>query len=193
MRFSMVLMGIAGLLAVACGSDDDKSNGSGGSATVDSGVADDKVANQLTDQEAQKVCESVGKAADALAGGAEAQKATCGFAAYAAVSAVTSEQQGGTAEDCKAVYDQCLKSPPDTSGAGECSSPPDSCTATVGEIEKCFTDTLAQFKDFLASLPGCDDVGKEVDIPSTELPSPASCKVVEEKCPEVLSDMDAML
>jgi hypothetical protein len=189
MRFSMVLMGIAGLLAVACGSDDDKSNGSSGSTTVDSGVADDKVANQLTDQEAQRVCESVGKAAEAALGGAEAQKATCGFTAYTLASFAGGDDPAAA---CKMAYDECLKAPQDTTG-GECTNPTSTCTATVGEIEKCFTDTLSQLSQLLSTLPGCDDVGKDVTPPSTEGTSPPSCEVVQEKCPEVLSDMTSML
>jgi hypothetical protein len=187
MRFSMVLMGMVGLLAVACGSDDDK-GGSGGSTTVDSGVAEDKVANQLTDQEAKQVCESVGKAAEAALSGADAQKATCGFTAYTLASFTGGDDPAAA---CKMAYDECLKAPQESTG-GECTNPTATCTATVGEIEKCFTDTLSQLKALFSTLPGCDDVGKDVTPPSQGT-SPASCKVVQEKCPEVLSDMDSML
>jgi hypothetical protein len=200
MRFSMLLVGLSAMAAVACGGSDDNDGGGGagkagsgtagtgsgsggtGSGNVDSGSPEGTPANELTDAQVQAFCDSVGKATEAAIG-ADAQAATCGFSAY-----FVATLSGGDAAACQMAYDECASAPPDTTSE-ECTKPSDTCTATVGEIEACLSDSLAQMKQLLAALPGCDDLGKDVGEPSLESESPASCAVVQEKCPEALDNV----
>lgn len=165
---------------VACGgSDDDK----GSPGKVDSGVPDSTQGKDLTEQQFQAICDSANEAAAGILSGAEAKKATCGSGAYLAT--LLSGATGDAADAaCKKAYEDCLAEP-DESSDDTCTEPTDACTATVGEIETCFTDTLTQAKTLLAELPGCDDLGSDYEPPA-ELDPPASCAVVEEKCPEAL-------
>lgn len=209
MRFSMLLVGLSAVVAVACGGSDEGSDGGGagkagsgtagagsgssgsgsgtggsGSGSVDSGAPEGTPANELTDAQVTALCESMGKAAQ-TALGADAQEATCGFTAYF-VASLTPE--GDAAAACQTAYDECLREPTDTTQE-ECTKPSESCTATVGEIEACLNDSLAQVKKLLSGLPGCEDVGKDVGTPSLGGTSPPSCQVVQEKCPEVLDNV----
>lgn len=213
MRLSMFLVGLAATAAVACGGSDDNSGGGtagkGGSAAagtssggtsstagtgsggggsgsaapgkVDSGAPDNTPASDLTDDQVAAFCDSLGKAAQDVIG-ADAKKATCGLAAYVA-TAFSGAMGAEAAMVCKSSYDECLAEPDETDE--ECTKPSDSCTATVGELEACMNDTLTQAKAALVGLPNCDDLGKEIELPA-EGESPASCKVVEQKCPEAL-------
>lgn len=183
MRFSMILVGLAAA-AVACGgSDGDDKPGAGSApAKVDSGIPASTPAGTISDAEAADFCASVGAAVDATFGGAEVEGAMCGFTAYAFAALA-----GGDAASCQAAYDECLKAPTET--MEKCSKPSAACTATVGEIEACFNDSMVQVKQLLSALPGCDDVGKMADGPMLEGASPASCEVVQQKCPEALDDI----
>lgn len=183
MRFALWAVGLSVVMTVACGGSDDGGGGGAGTETVDSGLPPGTPANQLTDAQAEALCQSAGKAADAAVG-ASAQQATCGFAAYFAASF---SPGGDAAAACKMAYDECLKQPLDTTE--KCTKPRSTCTATVGEIEACLNDSFVQIKQLLAGLPGCDDVGKDVAEPSLQSTSPASCDVVKAKCPEVLANV----
>jgi hypothetical protein len=184
MRFSIILVGLAAVAAVACGGSDDEKPGSSAPGKVDSGIPASTPAGSLTDAQAADFCKSAAAAAATTFGSAEAKGALCGFTAYAFSSL------GGddAATACKTIYDECVKAPGETT-EDECMKPSAACTATVGELEACFNDSMAQFKQSLSSLPGCDDVGKMVEEPMTDDSMPASCAVVEQKCPEALNDI----
>jgi len=160
------------------------SGGTGSSAPgkVDSGAPDDTPAGELTDAQFDALCKSLGETAGTVLG-ADAKKATCGFAAYFATT-LSGAMGDQAATACKMAYDECLAEADETTD-DECTKPSESCTATVGEIETCLNDTIVQSKAAIAQLPGCDDLGKEYEAPAESQP-PASCQVVQEKCPEVL-------
>ena len=190
MRLSTFFAGLAAVAAVACGGSDDGGKGSAGPGKVDSGVPASKPANELTDAEVQSLCKSLGEAASLAFDSGQGKQAMCGFSAYFLASFVPGDNQG---EVCSMAYDECLKQPAEVTQE-ECDKPSSSCTATIGEIETCYNDSLAQVQEMLNVLPGCDDVGTEYEEPATgNDASPASCKVVQEKCPEALDDVPTPL
>ena len=188
MRLSMVLLGVAALAAVACGSDSDDEEGSSGQ--VSTTIPKATQGGQLTQAQAEELCAAAAEASLATLGSSDVKAKMCGFSAYLTVS-VFSEAVGS----CQKLYDDCAKAPAKTT-TGTCEKPSPACTATVGEIEACWTDVLAQSTKALDQLPGCADVGKEVPMDSDgagqEPPTPASCAIVQQKCPEALDDAPSL-
>jgi hypothetical protein len=184
MRFSMVMAGLVALTAVACGgsSDDD---GGGNSGQIQTSIPASTPASELSDAQSEELCKAAGDAAQATFGSTDAKSYGCGFTAYIAASLTP-----GDASACKKFYDECMKAPVESDGAEQCEKPSSACQATVGELEACWNDAMSQSLAGLAQLPGCDDVGKDRDgaapgdAPAAELP--ASCQVIEQKCPEAL-------
>lgn len=191
MRFSILLAGLAAVAAVACGGSDEGGKG-GGSTTpgkVESGAPASTPANQLTDAQVKSFCDSASQAFGATLSSGEAQQGLCGFSAYFVASLGSASGGGDPAATCKMVYDECLKTPPQSTQE-ECTKPSATCTATVGEIEACLNDSMAQLQQMLKSLPGCDDVGTQVEDPMLGTgEQPASCQVVQQKCPEALDEV----
>lgn len=175
------------LAAVACGSDDGGKGGSG-TSKIESGAPASTPANQLSDSQVKAFCDSAAKAGAAALGTQDAKQALCGFSGYF-LATLASSSGGDGASACKTAYDECLKAPAETS-TSTCEKPSATCTATIGEIEACLNDSMAQVSQILKSLPGCDDVGKPLDgAAPTEDQSPASCQVVKQKCPEALDQV----
>ncbi len=164
-----------GLLLAAgsgCGGDSD---GGGGS----SGVTPSKPASEATDAEAKQLCEWV---KDQVEGQTPSEQQLCTLAGASLTR---------TEADCKAFVTQCLEQPDDAGpGDGEelsCEDVSkddfgDDCTATVGEIEACYRDLIAQQKKFFQDT-SCADAGK-----LTEPEDPASCKKLATSCPEAFGD-----
>jgi hypothetical protein len=188
MRISMVLAGLVAFSAVACGgsSDDGGDKGGNGSTTVSTSIPENTKASDLTQTQTEELCDAAGEAAKAALSGPELKAASCGFSAYIGATLLQS------ADKCQELYSECMKAPEETSGGtsnqgDDCKKPSSACTATVGEIEKCWSDAFASTKAAFAALPGCDDVGKDIAMDSTPQGDvPASCKIVEQKCPEAV-------
>jgi hypothetical protein len=181
----MVLAGLVAFSAVACGGSSD--DGGKSSTTVNTSIPAGTKGSDLTQAQTNELCDAAQAVAEASFSEAQIKPTMCGFAAWTQASALN------MASKCQDFYNECLKAPQESSGdppveqTGECTKPSSSCTATVGEIEKCINDSFAQAKAMFAKFPGCDDVGKAFsleDLGNDE--SPASCKVVEEKCPEAV-------
>lgn len=186
MRISMVLAGLVAFSAVACGgsSDDGDGKSGGGSPTVTTNIPGDTQGNELTDTQTKELCDAAAKAAESAFSGPELKAASCGMSAYFQATLLQA------ADKCQEFYDACMKTPeeptPNDPDVDSCTKPSSSCKATVAEMQACWSDAFAQVKTSLANLPGCEDVGKEVTEPTTNDELPASCKVVQEKCPEAL-------
>jgi hypothetical protein len=184
MRFSTLFAaGILATAAVACGGDDDKGSTP---SKVSSGAPAATVGSDLTPAQAESLCESIGKAAQSAFSSTDAKSAMCGFSAYF-ISALAGGEDA--AQACKAAYDDCMKQPAQETSSGMCTEPSENCKATAGEIEACMNDSMAVLVQTFKSLPGCDDVGKDAEPTPTEPTQPTSCKVVEEKCPEILENV----
>jgi hypothetical protein len=182
----MYFMGMLAVTAAACGSDDGDKGGSGASK-IESGAPASTPANQLSDSQVKAFCDSAARAGAAAFGTQDAKQALCGFSGY--FLSLASGGSGDAAGVCKMAYDECLKAPAETS-TSTCEKPSATCTATIGEIEACLNDSMAQVSQMLEALPGCDDVGKPLDgAAPTEQQSPASCQVVQQKCPEALDQV----
>lgn len=185
MRISMVLAGLVAFSAVACGGSSD--DGGKSSTTVNTSIPEDTKGSELTQAQTDELCDAAEAVAEATFSESQIKPTMCGFAAWSQASAFNMPSK------CQDFYNECLKEPVESSGdppvteEGQCTKPSSTCTATVGEIEKCINDSFAQAKAMFAKFPGCADVGEEFsleDLGSQE--SPASCKVVEAKCPEAL-------
>jgi hypothetical protein len=194
MRISMLFAaGMVALSAVACGgsSEDGGGKGGNGSTTVNTSIPEGTKGSDLTQAQADELCDATAAAAKSAFSGPALQKAACGYAAFTQATFLQMPDK------CQEFYDECLKAPQEsdpTEDFGECTKPSGECTATVGEMEACVSDTFAQLKASLAAFPGCDDVGKDVGEPSIGNEAmPASCKVIEEKCPEALEETPSEL
>jgi hypothetical protein len=192
MRFSMVMAGLAALTAVACGGSSGDGSGGGGSGKINTSIPQGTLASELSDAQTEELCRAAGDASEATFGSSTAKGYSCGFSAYLAASLTA-----GDAAACKKLYDECMKAPAESDSAEPCEKPSSACTATVGELQTCWNDAMAEGLAALEAMPGCDDVGKEDsegvgpgDAPAEDDDAgealPASCEVVQQKCPEAL-------
>jgi len=86
---------------------------------------------------------------------------------------------------CKTAYDECTTAP--VMSTGSCMKPTGTCTATVGDFEKCMSDEGAIFDQAGASLPPCADLTLQDLMSSggdmTQPMEPASCTALQMACP----------
>lgn len=147
----------------ACG-DDDKG-----------GVSSSAKVSELTPAQWTSWCEE-----NAATFAKDVQRAGCTLAGLAAKQA----QQG----TCETVRDQCTAN--DTDDGIDCKSAPvardggvTNCSATVGELQKCYDDLMAAIKPVLSGLTCSSNLldltSKMQSIATTQ---PASCKVIATKC-----------
>jgi hypothetical protein len=183
MRFSMVMAGMVALTAVACGGSSDSDESGGSSGKIETSIPEGTLASELSDEQTKELCQAAGDAAQATLGSAAVKGYGCGFTAYLAASFTPNDDSA-----CTRFYDECMKAPVETDDADECEKPSSACQATVGELQACWNDALAQSLEGLSQLPGCDDVGKADAIGEepAAVDMPASCEVVQQKCPEAL-------
>jgi hypothetical protein len=176
-RFGHALAAAVFAFAVGCGDDDD---GGGGS-----GVDSSKTGEDLSDDEAKKLCESVASKAGALTDVDKEQTCTIGAAIQ------TSDKAA-----CEAAAKQCAMLPDngedngdgddDSDDCATASDDLDGCKATVGEIEACFNAFADKLEEFNSIT--CDDAGKvnQQDL----LATPDECAAVQQKCPKLLENED---
>jgi hypothetical protein len=93
---------------------------------------------------------------------------------------------GDPAALCTQTYDACKQSS-GSSSSGTCTPPSATCMATVGEIEQCLTDSFGALSETMALFPQCDSLD-QFDPNSLQTANPASCQVVQEKCPDALAN-----
>ncbi len=170
----------AGMVAVLGCDDDD-----GGA--VSSGINSSKQLDGLSEAEGQKLCEEFLSEMTKLLD----KEALCKIAGISAA-----EIAAGSVQVCHSTYDGCMKTDRADTMLDEmldelasCDSEDFSddgeegeCNATVGEMEKCANDMLAVYESSL------DELSCENFQTFEEPEEPASCQVVEEKCPGVMED-----
>jgi hypothetical protein len=166
----------------------------GGASGVNSGVDEAKPANEVTDDEAERICEA---AADYSRTEVNQVEVAClGQGMLAAVAAVLG---GGEDEEmqsaCKTTYDGCLEDAPvpDEPTCGDATADSAMCddSVTVGEVQTCLTDQVDAYKELVDTLPSCSEVTMDTleDISDTLggdgplVEQPASCDDVVEACP----------
>jgi hypothetical protein len=179
----------------ACGSSD-SDNGGSNSSTFSSGLPKDESLGSLSDADSQTLCNAL---ASYSASAAAAQKDSgCKIVGFGAAGLAHNFGSAKTDADvqkaCSDAETACKNSPPQRvdAGAPTCTKPPASCTATVGELETCLTDSSAALSDALSKIPECtsltvaDVTPKDGGLvgPTGSVPS---CSVVNQKCPGLLS------
>lgn len=164
----LVGLALAAMVAAACGGDD------GGS----SGVDGDKTLDQLTEEEATDLCEW----GLSLLEGDELERFDCYLEALVSTPDV---------ETCEEVAQECIDNiEPSDPTDGECRfEDPPACASevSVAEIEACTRDSFALVEDVFEAVD-CDF--NPDDLEDFDLEQPASCVLVEEKCPELFEDED---
>lgn len=186
---ALLLMLGAVAMASACGDDD----GDSGSATVDSGLPEDKKISDLDEQEVEALCDAAESATEDLIG----PEFQC--VAVALFFGVFSED----AEACQTTFDLCSADPeqfledsgfePDPEeGDDECNIDdiPEDCDATVGEIEACLNEQVAFLQGLTRNFQ-CAELLADFDGESNPLePNGPACQVLEQKCPGFIEDDD---
>ena len=179
-RLGQALVSAVFLFALGCGDDD--GDGGGGSG-VNSGISGSKVVEDLSDDEATKLCESVSNAGDSLGEISDDQGCIAGGAATTENKAACEE----FVETCQMQPDDGDDDEPDEEPEeGSCDDAADvfeGCKATVAEVENCFNALIDQFHE-IEDLT-CDDAGS---VTLEELQGlPGACDAVQEKCPSAFS------
>ncbi len=166
-RAGLVGLALAAMVAAACGGDDD-----GGS----SGVDGDKRLDELSADEAADICDW----GLSLVDPDQFERLDC----Y--LEALLSTQD---AEMCEEVAQECIDNiEPGDPTAGECIfEEPPACGSevSVAEIEACLRDSVALIEDVVGAVD-CDLSPEDID--DVDLEQPASCALVEDKCPGLFED-----
>jgi hypothetical protein len=166
---SPTLLLILACTLVACGGSD-----SGG--PVDSGLPAERKGSELSDAEAEQLCEASARHLASQLDNDDIHHFNCVF------QAITAASISGMVETCEGIYDMCIQMPytPDDSGGACMLGDLTMCQATVGDMEACFTErnnaTATAFK-----AASCNDLGKE---PTEPTDGPA-CSKARASCPGI--------
>ena len=154
--------------------------GNTGNTGSGAGVPGDTPLNELTDDQAQALCEAFGKRFD----NAQFEDIACKLESV--FSAILAQTDAEAQMMCKTAYDQCKSMPPDTTQ--NCEKPSSDCTATVDELNACLDAYNESLGDVGASLPSCDTL-KAGDLTALfsglgSMMQPAACTAYQAKCPD---------
>jgi|GEM_PF-3038996 len=162
----------------ACG--DDSGGGSGTpAAPFESQEADDQVASVLTPADQTAFCQELLTYYQSEISDADMVKVGCYFLAIAFT--------GGDAGQCRETAEACVADPESVSSDSDVDCDTTrlaDCTATVAELEGCYTDIATKLKG-LASSVSCSMSASQLAAVDEK---PASCAVVEQKCPKLFAD-----
>jgi len=175
LRFSP-LVGI--LTALACG--DDNNGTSSPPPPFESQEEGTQVVSALTPAEQTAFCTEFVGYFDAHVSDAGLIKVGCYFLGISFAQ---------DAASCNELAKSCISSPDsEPSNKVDCDSGRlADCTATVQELETCYTDTVTALKG-LASTISCSMTPEQL---SSLEDKPASCALVETKCPKLFEDEPA--
>lgn len=171
---------------VACGVS---ACGGGGGTEVNSGLPDDSTLVGLTAAEQDQLCDAVLAAYDrtvaeidpCLANGHSAANGT-----YLTAADRTTVSDAELQSACQTAYSNCQGNPaPPAQSQAQCTiagSLPASCTVTVGETERCFSDFLSATRQRYLELPGCAELtvaGVQANLNSGAISLPESCQPLQ--------------
>ncbi|MBN2802476.1 MAG: hypothetical protein JXR91_05245 [Deltaproteobacteria bacterium] len=203
-KLTLIFMALLLSVSVASCKDD---SGDGGGTTVNTGLPEDKIVSDLTDDEVYKACVAITKLVNSTADDTELlckseALMTVGMSYMVLGEFMTDDAMVTT---CDEAYKACMDAPatddattPEEECAGSSTEDiPANCNATVGEIENCLSDYNKLAADSIPDLPSCSSLTSEKLIElsasygdmQTEPEPPASCDVVNEKCPGFLEEM----
>jgi hypothetical protein len=165
-----------------------------GSASVPGGSpgSGGRRVSDLTEAEAEELCESLAEQYDGAFGGADGARLSCTFAALAQSTRVDTStgQQVVDPEACEAALEDCL-----ASGAGDATTfacDPDeflagagSCDASIGEVQACF-DAIFSRADELFEGIDCQsgsDPAEVADALSRLTAAAPPCVALQSACP----------
>jgi hypothetical protein len=175
--------------ALACAACGD--SGSAGPSAVSSGLPPTKVVGTLTTTETTQLCKTVEDAFKDPAVTDGLCRFTAIFAAVAATLALPSATDAQLQMACTMGYTECKK--PQNQTTNQCKAPPASCTATVGEVEKCLADMKSSLANLGAAVPACSTLTKATlgsSPPDTAglTQEPDSCETINQKCPGLVPE-----
>ena len=172
------------------------SSGSTGSGNVSTGLPSSKPLGQITQAEAQSLCNSLASSARNVLSPEQLHRFTCTLSALPA-----SIRQGASGMEeidratCEQLVNECLmEEPDDTTNDNDCentqlSTSAAGCQATVGELEACLNASIAQLRDLLERFD-CNATVTEL-MAGGGFEEPAACATLDMKCPGVLDDVGA--
>lgn len=173
----------AASMAVACGS-----------SGVSSGVPGNKTGEEITDDEAEMLCEATFDYMETQITDQRQCELSAGVMAAVETAGSGDLDDEALQQACQEATDECVENGdaemliPDSTCTGAMGSV-EECTATVSEIELCLTESIDGAAEQLDELPTCSDmtVGELADLalnsPEFDVETPESCETVEEKCP----------
>jgi hypothetical protein len=175
MKARWVVGGLAVMaIAATCGGD---------GSTFSSGVDKGSELGSLSSGDAQKLCTALN---DWMKNNLSAQikEMSCRVAGLAA-SGFGGSSAAQKQAACTTAYDQCMKQPEETDSTGDCTKPPATCKATVGELEACVNDFMPLMQQFVSSFPTCQQLSSGTGSVPTNLQPPQSCTAFQSKCQDL--------
>jgi hypothetical protein len=186
LRRTIVVAGCCAGLAGACG-------GGGGGSSVDTGLSETRLLSDVTPEEATNACEAIERSFTTRLSPETIVRAVCEM-----FGAVFTQN----AADCRTMADTCVQDAENGDGDisldelrqdFDCETESvgddlEGCSATVGDLEACFEDTISLMESTLTRF-SCQDAGTltQADREAMEgfgdLEPPASCQVLSEQCP----------
>lgn len=157
------------LFALGCGGSDD-----------DSGPSASTKASELTEQEAEDLCNEW---ADEMDAAIDAQHFGCIFGAAMA--------SGGDSTMCQTVYDTCMAEDytPEPNDCDDAYADTTDCPdVTIGEMEACQDAMMAQFKDATDGVTCQSDETALNGLGTAMGTVPQACQDVQEKCPSMFEE-----
>jgi hypothetical protein len=170
--------GMVAMLAVGCSSS---ANLGGFSSSVDG----QRAIQDLTADERTTLCNEVAAFETRSGALTDLGELDCRLNAFVGI---TSQSDAEIRSACQEEYDLCKASVQPTSGP--CMFPTGNCLATVADLTLCVNDMFRWTQDALASTPMCSELTAatlEARRRNPELPLPASCMAITQKCPGAAS------
>lgn len=172
-----ILCGIASLALASCGDEAE-------TTTLDTGIPGDRTLNDLSESEAQDLCQAAESAAADFS--AEAQEGLCALTG-ALAGAFGAIGGGDPVPLCEQTRQECNNQPPQPiEGTCDVSTVPETCDVTVAELETCYDESLAAIRAVFDEVANasCSELLDENAAPiSGEIETPASCANIESRCP----------
>lgn len=174
-------IGFSVALMVGCG---------GGGGGINSGVDESKPASEVTDAEAEDICQAT---SDYAASKIDSQEFACrGQALVVGILAAADGDEAMQAA-CSDAYDACLEAEPEEPEEDDCTGVTASVadcddSVTVGDVQTCLSDNVDAAVDAADQIPSCSELTLEyiedaAENPPEEPDPPASCEVVYDACP----------
>lgn len=163
----------------ACGDDSTASP----ATPLQSSLSDDTQVGSLDDTQQAAFCQEVATWYGTQVSLSSAKKLAC----YSFALAFS----GGSSQACSQAASECIASEEEftTSPAIDCDTTRlDGCTATVGELEGCFTATVTRVREIAASI----SCGMSPSTLASLGTPPAACAPVQSKCPQLFDDAEEL-